>query len=372
MSVRTTHVGSLPRPADLSALLHAKEHGRVFDENDFAAAADRAVAEAVARQLAVGIDVVNDGEMARTGYATYVQDRLSGFSGDSPSLRFDDLSDFPDYRRRMAEAAGTRRLRRPLCTGPVEVRDPAPLAREIDRLARCLREAGAERGFMNAASPGVIAIFQKNAWYASEDAYLEALAGAMRTEYEAIAAAGLTLQVDCPDLAMGRHVAHARAGDDEFVRHAETLVDVLNAALVDVPPERARMHVCWGNYEGPHHRDIELERIFPVLMKAKPRALSFEAANPRHAHEWTVFRDRRLPEDKILIPGVIDSTTNYVEHPRLVAERIRRFVDLAGADRVIAGADCGFATFAGIGKVDPEIAWFKLAALAEGAALVRP
>ncbi len=368
--LRTTHVGSLPRPPDLAETLHAREHGEPFDRDAFEASADRAVAEVVGRQRALGIDIVNDGELARTGYATYVQDRLSGFSGDSPSLHFEDLDDFPDYRRRMALAANTRRLRRPRCTGPVRIRDAAPLRTEIDRLTRALAKAGAAEGFMNAASPGVIAIFQENAYYPSQDAYLAALGEAMRQEYETVVDAGLILQIDCPDIAMGRHVIHAGDSDESFVRRAETHVEVLNAALANVAPECARIHVCWGNYEGPHHRDIELGRIFDVLMKAKPQGLLFEAANPRHAHEWTLFRDRLVPDDKLLIPGVIDSTTNYVEHPMLVAQRLRCFVDLVGAERVVAGTDCGFATFAGIGKIDPEIAWLKLAALTEGAASV--
>ena len=328
---------------------------------------EAAVRDAVADQRAIGIDIVNDGEVGRTGYATYIQDRLSGFSGESPSLRFDDLGDFPEYRRRMGQAAGTRRLHRPRCTGPVVLRDPAPLAREIERLTAALDAAGAAEGFMNAASPGVIAVFQANDFYSDMDAYLGALAQAMKPEYEAIAAAGLILQIDCPDLAMGRHVIYSEEDDALFLRRAAMQVEVLNAALESVPADRARLHVCWGNYEGPHHRDIPLEAIADVLLSAKPQGLLFEAANPRHAHEWTVFRDRGGWDERILIPGVIDSTTNYVEHPELVAERIGRFVDVAGRDRVIAGTDCGFATFAGIGKVDPAIARLKLAALVEGA-----
>ena len=354
----------------MAALLQAKEFGEPYDTDAFEARIDRAVAETVAEQRAIGIDIVNDGEVGRTGYATYIQDRLSGFSGDSPSLLFGDLTAFPEYRRQMGQAAGTRRLQRPRCTGPVAVRDTAPLAREIDRLTRTLSEAGIAQGFMNAASPGVIAIFQANDHYPNQDAYLAALADAMKSEYEAIASAGLIVQIDCPDLAMGRHVVYSDDSDAEFVRHAEMHVAVLNAALENVPAERARLHVCWGNYEGPHHLDIALEKIFDTVMRAKPRGLLFEAANPRHSHEWTVFRDHGLPDDKILIPGVIDSTTNYIEHPLLVAERITRFVDLVGRERVIAGTDCGFATFAGIGKVDPAIARLKLAALVEGAALV--
>ena len=367
--ILTTHVGSLPRPDALAELLLKKEHGEDYDADALDRLTAGAVREAVAEQRAIGLDIVNDGEVGRTGYATYIQDRLTGFSGESPSLFFDDLGEFPAYRRQMGQAAGTRRLHRPRCTGPVAVADTEPLAREIGRLTAALAEAGVADGFMNAASPGVIAIFQANDFYPDTDAYLAALAEAMKGEYEAIADAGLILQLDCPDLAMGRHVIYSAEDEATFLRRAAMQVEVLNAALEHVPPERARLHVCWGNYEGPHHRDIPLEAIADVLLSAKPQGLLFEAANPRHAHEWTVFRDRRGWDDKILIPGVIDSTTNYVEHPELVAERIGRFVDLAGRERVIAGTDCGFATFAGIGKVDPAIARMKLAALVEGASI---
>ena len=365
--ILTTHVGSLPRPDALAALLLRKEHGEDYDAGELDRLTGEAVRDAVAVQRAIGIDIVNDGEVGRTGYATYIQDRLSGFSGESPSLRFDDLGDFPAYRRQMGQAAGTRRLNRPRCTGPVALRDPAPLAREIDRLTAALGEAGVAEGFMNAASPGVIAVFQANDFYPDADAYLGALADAMKPEYEAIVAAGLILQIDCPDLAMGRHVVYSADDDATFLRRAAIQVEVLNAALENVPADRSRLHICWGNYEGPHHRDIPLETIADAVLSTRPRGLLFEAANPRHAHEWAVFRDLGGWDDKILIPGVIDSTTNYVEHPELVAERIGRFVDIAGAERVIAGTDCGFATFAGIGKVDPAIARLKLEALVEGA-----
>ena len=367
--IPTTHVGSLPRPDALAVLLFAKEHGEDYDDTELDRLTGEAVRDAVADQRAIGLDIVNDGEVGRTGYATYIQDRLSGFSGESPSLLFDDLNDFPEYRRQMGQAAGTRRLHRPRCTGPVGICDTAPLAREIERLTSALGEAGVAEGFMNAASPGVIAVFQANDFYPDMDAYLGALADAMKPEYEAIVAAGLILQVDCPDLAMGRHVIYSAEDDAAFLRRAAMQVEVLNAALENVPAERARLHICWGNYEGPHHRDIPLETIAGTVLAAKPQGLLFEAANPRHAHEWTVFRDRGGWDDKILIPGVVDSTTNYVEHPELVAERIGRFVDIAGRERVIAGTDCGFATFAGIGKVDPAIARLKLRALVEGAGI---
>ena len=369
--ILTTHVGSLPRPDDVAELLAAKEFGEDYDAADFEARMDRAVVACVADQRAIGLDVINDGEIAKTGYATYIQDRLSGFSGDSPSVLFDDLTDFPDYRRRMGQAAGARRLRRPKCTGPVALSDRAPMMRYIARLDAAMATAGAGAAdvFMNAASPGVIAVFQDNEHYESDDAYIDALAAAMTAEYEAIAGAGFILQLDCPDLAMGRHVTYADLAEDDFVSRARRLVEAMNAALANVPAEAARMHVCWGNYEGPHHKDIELARIIEVLLTAKPQGLSFEAANPRHAHEWRVFAEFDLPDDKVLIPGVVDSTTNYVEHPELVAERIARFADIVGRERVIASADCGFATFAGISKIDPAIARMKLEALVEGAAI---
>ena len=366
--ILTTHVGSLPRPPDVTELLNSKEHGEPYDADAYERRMDEAVADCVAEQRALGIDVINDGEISKTGYATYIQDRMSGFSGDSPSVLFADLSDFPDYRRQMGQAAGTRRLKRPRCTGPIALTDRAPLQRDVARLAAATTGADAEV-FMNAASPGVIAVFQTNDFYPDDDAYIEALATAMKEEYDAIVAAGFVLQLDCPDLAMGRHVTYAELDDADFVKRIERLIEALNFALSDVPAERARMHVCWGNYEGPHHLDIELSKIFAALMKAKPQGLLFEAANPRHAHEWTEFRDADLPDDKVLIPGVIDSTSNYVEHPALVAERICRFAEVVGRERVIAGTDCGFATFAGIGKIDPAIARMKLETLVEGAAI---
>ena len=369
--ILTTHVGSLPRPGDVAELLAAKEFGKNYDTDTFETRMDSAVAESVTEQRAIGLDVINDGEITKTGYATYIQDRLSGFSGDSSSVLFDDLTDFPDYRHRMGQASRARRLRRPKCTGPVALIDRAPIQRDIARLRAGITEAGAgtAEAFMNAASPGVIAVFQDNEHYESDDAYIGALAAAMTEEYETIAGAGLVLQLDCPDLAMGRHVKFRDLSEDAFVRRAEQLVEALNVALTNVPAEKVRMHVCWGNYEGPHHKDIGLARIIDVVLGAKPQGLSFEAANPRHAHEWQVFAHIDLPDDKVLIPGVIDSTTNYVEHPELVAERICRFANIVGRERVIASADCGFATFAGISKVDPAIARLKLEALVAGAAI---
>jgi len=367
--ILTTHVGSLPRPSDVMDFLVAKESGEPYDAAGFDACMRRAVRDVVAEQVALGIDIVSDGEASKPGYATYVKDRLTGFSGDSPPIHFADLDGFPKYRVRMGQAAGARRVVRARCTGPVAVRDTLSLEADLENFRDAVDAAEAEEGFLNAASPGVIAIFQSNDYYPSHDAYLAALAAAMKEEYNAVVRAGFLLQVDCPDLAMGRHVSFSEMSDAEFLKQAEHNIEALNEALSDVPADSVRMHICWGNYEGPHHCDIGLEKILDIIVKAKPSAISVEAANPRHAHEWAVLREVGLPDDKILIPGLIDSTSNYIEHPELVAQRIERFANAIGRERVIAGVDCGFGTFAGMGKVDPKICHLKLKALAEGAAI---
>jgi 5-methyltetrahydropteroyltriglutamate--homocysteine methyltransferase len=370
--ILVTHVGSMPRPQRVVDLLARKEAGESYDPESFDATMAEAVAETVRKQRAAGVDVVSDGEQSKPSYATYIKDRLSGFSGDSPAMRGADLEDFPGYfRKLMARRAGAVKLARPCCTGPIAVKDRGPLEADLARFRAVLAGSGAVEGFMNAASPGVIAVFQPNRHYPTEAQYLAALADAMRDEYRAIVDAGLLLQVDCPDLAMGRHVTYKGESDDDFVRHAEAQVEALNHALAGIPADRVRVHLCWGNYEGPHHRDIPLEKIFATVMKVNAGALLFEAANPRHAHEWAVFaeRKREIPDDLILVPGVIQSTSNYVEHPQLVAERLVRFADIVGRKRVIAGSDCGFSTFAGDGLVDSEVCFAKLAAMAEGASL---
>ncbi len=367
--ILTTHVGSLPRPTDVMDFLVAKESGEPYDSAGFDTCMRRAVHDVVAEQVALGIDVVSDGEASKPGYATYVKDRLTGFSGDSPPIHFADLDGFPKYRVRMGQAAGARPVVRARCMGPVAVRDTLQLEADLENFRDAVDAAEAGEGFLNAASPGVIAIFQSNDYYPSHDAYLAALAAAMKEEYNAVVRAGFLLQVDCPDLAMGRHVSFSEMSDADFLKQAEHSVEALNEALSDVPAESVRMHICWGNYEGPHHCDIGLEKILDIIVKAKPSAISVEAANPRHAHEWAVLREVGLPDDKILIPGLIDSTSNYIEHPELVAQRIERFADAIGRERVIAGVDCGFGTFAGMGKVDPKICHLKLKALAEGAAI---
>ena len=367
--ILTTHVGSLPRPADVSDMLLAKENETLADQGAFDACMTGAVAEVVRRQVDAGVDIVSDGEMSKIGYSTYVTERLHGFKGDSERKMPRDLEMFPAFVQRVAAMGEAPQVRRAPCVGEISIKDEAPLRKDLANMAAALDGAGATEGFMNAASPGVIAFFQPNEYYPTEDAYLDVLAEAMKPEYEAIHAAGLVIQLDCPDLAMTRHSLHKNKSDAEFVAQCERNIEALNEALENVPAEGARLHLCWGNYEGPHVCDIELDAIYDTVMKAKPQAISFEAANPRHAHEWTVFAERGLPEDKVLIPGVIDSVSNFVEHPALVAERICRFADIVGRERVLAGADCGFGTFAGFGRVDSEVVYAKLGALAEGAAL---
>jgi 5-methyltetrahydropteroyltriglutamate--homocysteine methyltransferase len=367
--ILTTHVGSLPRGAELTELLFAAEREEAVDPHRFEQVVADAVDETVRRQVAAGIDIVSDGEMSKISYATYIKDRVSGFAGDSPRRAPADLEAFPTFLERQAKGGGTPTYRRPRCVGEVRSVTLDPLDDDIRRFAAARARHGGPAGFMNAASPGVIALFQPNDFYPTEDAYLEALAEAMRPEYEAIVAAGLVLQLDSPDLGLGRHMMFKDRSDDEYLKAIGRHVEVLNHALRNVPADRCRMHVCWGNYEGPHHCDVEMGVILPTLLRARPVGLLFETANPRHQHDWEAFAASlaALPADKILIPGVIDSTTNFIEHPRVVAERIDRFVQLVGPERVIAGTDCGFSTFAGFGAVDPEIVWAKLASLAEGA-----
>lgn len=368
-AVLTTHVGSLPRPVDVTDLVFAREREEAVDEAEFDRVVERAVADTLARQRATGIDIPSDGEMSKISYATYIKDRLSGFEGDSPRRAPADLKQFPSFLERQAKGGGTPTYRRPSCVGPIEVKNLEPLHADIRWMQAAMAAEGYEEGFMNSATPGVIALFQPSTHHDNQRDYLEDVAEAMRHEYEAIVAAGLILQLDSPDLGLGRHMMYPDLEDDEFLRQAEIHVEVLNHALRNVPGDRVRMHVCWGNYEGPHICDIALAKVLPVVLKAKPRGLLFEASNPRHSHEWRVWQEHSIPDDYVLLPGVIDSTTNFVEHPQLVADRIERYADLVGRERVIAGTDCGFATFAGFGAVDAEIAWAKLGSLAEGAAL---
>jgi len=369
--ILTTHVGSLPRSQAVVDFIFSRERGEDYDHAAFDACMTAAVDETVRRQKEVGIDIVSDGETSKISYSTYVKDRYTGFSGDSPRNAPADLKLFPTFLARLAKAGGTPEFARPCCTGEVTPKNGDDLQKDLLNLKTALNKHDVERAFMNAASPGVISQFLPNQHYASREHYLTALADAMQGEYEKIVDAGLDLQLDCPDLALARHIIYADLSDAEFLKAAEGHVDALNHALRNIPRDKIRVHICWGNYEGPHLLDIPMAKVFSTLMRTKSRYVLFETSNPRHAHEWTVFRERKseIPEDKILVPGVVDTTTNFVEHPELVAQRISRFTDIVGADRVIAGTDCGFGTFAGFGAVDPEIAFAKLKTLAEGAAI---
>lgn len=363
--VLTTHTGSLPRPPELARALASRETGEgpVPPPATLASMITDAVADVVGRQAEAGIDIVSDGEVSKIGYSTYVKERLSGFGGEPGTLALADLSDFPEFTER---ALGGLVTAMPSCDGPVSYTGQQALQTDLDNFAKALAGTG-RRGFIPAASPGVIAIFLQNRYYPDQDSYLQALAEAMAVEYRAITSAGFDLQVDCPDLAMGRHIGPAGAGLDEFRRQISRHVEVLNYALAGIDPDRVRLHICWGNYEGPHHHDVELREILPIVARASAGALCFENANPRHGHEWRVFEDITIPESLTLIPGVIDTSSNYIEHPDLVAERIVRLARIVGRDRIIAGTDCGFSTFATFLPVLPSIAWHKLASLTEGA-----
>ena len=367
--IQTTHVGSLPRSQQVTDLLFAKEQGKAFDQQQFDETMTAHVEMLVRRQKEAGIDVVSDGETSKISYATYVKDRYSGFSGDSPRNAPADLKQFPGFLQRLADSGGTPTYARPMCTGEIKPLDNGELDKDIANLKAAMAGNNISRGFMNAASPGVISLFLQNDYYPSRQHYLEALSEVMKAEYKAIIDAGLDLQLDCPDLALSRHMLFSEMSDDEFVEIADSHVAALNYALEGLPKAKIRVHICWGNYEGPHVCDISMDKVFPVLMNTHAGYILFETSNPRHAHEWTVFKDRasEVPEDKILIPGVLDSTTNFVEHPDVVAQRLERFTSVFGPERVMAGTDCGFGTFAGFGAVDPEIAWAKLGVLRQGA-----
>ena len=368
--VLTTHVGSLPRTQAVVDFIFARENDTPFAQADFDACMTRAVSETVAKQVAAGVDIVSDGETSKISYATYVKDRYTGFGGDSPRNAPADLKQFPSFLKRLAEEGGSPQYARPMCVGEVNSKGQGELEKDISNLKAAMATHGVDRGFMNAASPGVISLFLQNDYYKTREAYLAALADAMKAEYETIVASGLDLQLDCPDLALSRHMLFNDLSDDEFIKIAASHVDALNHALSDIPAEKVRVHICWGNYEGPHVCDISMDKMFSTLMSTKAQSVLFETSNPRHGHEWTVFRDRKaeIPDNKVLVPGVVDTTTNFVEHPDLVAQRIDRFTNIVGRERVIAGSDCGFGTFAGYGAVDPEIAYAKLGALSEGAA----
>jgi len=367
--ILTTHVGSLPRNATVIEWLQLKEQGEPYDPAEFDALMRLGVDEVVSRQLETGIDIVSDGETSKIGYATYIKDRLTGFEGHHPRPPHRDLAPHADFREAIGRMIGPQTFKRTACIGPIELIDPDAVKKDVENLSLALRKHDGHRAFMNAASPGVVSSFQSNQYYDTHEAYVDAIATVMQYEYESIAAAGFDLQLDCPDLAMARHTGFQELSEAEFLQHAEYQVEALNRAVANIPAEKMRMHICWGNYEGPHDHDIPLTKILGIVLKAKPAVIVFEAANPRHRHEWTVWRDAKIPEDKILVPGCIDSTYNYVEHPELVAQQICQFAGIVGRDRVIAGTDCGFGTFAGTGRVVADIAYKKLAALVDGAAI---
>ena len=366
--ILTTHVGSLPRPPELVEFVFAEDRGDEVDRAEYERLLDEAVRDRVRHQVEAGIDYVSDGEMSKIGYATYIRHRLSGFEvGDVPRATPADLAAYPRYMKRLADEGGSARYLRPICRGPITYEHPEPLQHDLERLSKAIEGQPVAGAFMNAPSPGIIALFQPNEYYQSVDEYLEAIGEAMKTEYEAIAGAGFMLQIDAPDLAMGRHIMYRDNSDEEFVAAAARHVEAINHALRDVPADRVRLHLCWGNYEGPHHLDIGVEKIIDVVLRAKPQTILFEAANPRHEHEFVVWRGAAIPEDKTLVPGVIDSTCNYIEHPELVAQRLDTYAQIVGADRVMGGSDCGFGTWSGFGAIDPDICWAKLSSLSEGA-----
>jgi 5-methyltetrahydropteroyltriglutamate--homocysteine methyltransferase len=363
----TTHTGSLPRPDDLIRMMHAKEEGVPIERAALAARVRQAVAEVVRKQADAGIDIVNDGEMSKPSYATYVKDRLAGFGGTGNTFVYQDLAEFPNLAKRVFGDPGRSRRKTPACNAAIAVRDADAATVDVDNLKAALAAVGTTDAFMSAASPGVVSLFFRNDYYADHEGYLFAIAEAMRHEYEAVAEAGIVLQIDCPDLAMGRHIQYAELSLAAFRKRAGMHVEALNHALANIAPERLRLHLCWGNYEGPHHCDVPLADIIDIVFAARPSAISFEAANPRHGHEWTLFERVKLPAGKLLIPGVIESKSNFIEHPELVAQRIGRYARLVGRENVIAGSDCGYGTWVGQAAVDPDVVWAKLAALAEGA-----
>ncbi len=367
--IKTTHVGSLPRGDELTPLLLARDKGEPYDAQAFDSAVSAAVDEAVRHQVEAGVSVVSDGELGKVGYSTYMIERLSGFGGHIDRRPAADLAEVPDLARKLSGIMGSQEFVRASCIGPVRKVTLQPLHDDIRRFKSALSNHAAPEteAFMNAASPGLITAFQVNRHYPSHQAYLADLADAMREEYETIVAEGFYLQLDCPDLAMSRHTGYQDASEEEFLKIAEANVEALNAATANIPPEKMRMHICWGNYEGPHDHDIPLERVIDIVLKARPATVLFEAANPRHEHEWKVWQDAKLPDHKILAPGLIDTCSNYIEHPELIAQRIERFAAIVGADRVLASTDCGFGTFAGYGKLDPIVTWRKLRSLREGA-----
>ena len=368
-SILTTHVGSLPRSKELSELLFAKDKKENIDQELFDNTVKKNVGEVVKRQLQVGIDIVSDGEMSKISYATYVKDRIKGFSGESERRAPADLDAFPAYKTKIANSGGTPTYTRPCCTSELEIQDTQSLKNDIKNFSDSLTSNNHSKAFMNAASPGVINVFMPNKFYKDDDTYLEKLSEVMSPEYKLITDNNIHLQLDCPDLALARHMNYKDLSEEEFLIRAEMQIEALNNALIGIPSELVRMHICWGNYEGPHTFDIGLEKILPVILKANLKYLLIESSNPRHSHEWQVFDEIELPKDKVVVPGVIDSTSNFVEHPQVVADRLIQFSKVIPKDQLMAGTDCGFSTFAGFGKIDEDICYAKLNSLVEGAAL---
>jgi len=363
----TTHTGSLPRPPDLVDMMFAKEEGVPVESAALASRIRAAVAEVVQKQLAAGVDIVNDGEMSKPSYATYIKDRLEGFGGTGNTFVYQDLVGFPDLARRAFNDPGRSRRKTPACNGPIKIRDVAAVSHDVDNLKAAVAGRDPAEVFVSAASPGVVSLFFRNDYYPTEEAYLYAIADAMRSEYAALLEAGFVLQIDCPDLAMGRHIQYASLELKDFRKRAQMHIEALNHALGNARPEQLRLHLCWGNYEGPHHCDVPLDDIIDLVFRARPSGIALEAANPRHAHEWQLFERVKLPDGKVLIPGVIESKANFIEHPELIAQRIGRYANLVGRENVIAGSDCGYGTWVGQAAVDPAVVWEKLKAMAEGA-----
>ena len=365
----TTHVGSLPRAQDLVELIFAKEEGAVVDETALAERIETAVQYVVDRQAEAGVDIINDGEQSKPSYATYIKDRLNGFGGAGNSYVFQDIEDFPTVKERIFADTGRKKRNAPACDGPISVKDMVAVETDASTLNSALAKHDGRQAFMSAASPGVTALFFGNEYYDKHEDYVFAIAEGLRHEYEAIANAGIILQVDCPDLAMGRHTQFRELDLTGFRKAMELNIAALNHATANIAPERLRMHMCWGNYPGPHHHDVPFQDIIDLVWTARPHAIQFEAANPRHAHEYAIFESVKLPEGKVLIPGVVECQSGYIEHPELIAQRISRYADLVGRDNVMAGCDCGFSIHAGSGGVDPEVVWAKMKAMAEGAAI---
>lgn len=369
MKIETSHVGSLPRSQKVVDFIFARENGEQYDQTVFDDTMKEAVEITVKKQKKAGITIVSDGETSKISYATYVKDRYNGFGGDSPRNAPADLKMFPSYLEKLSNAGGTPKYARPMCINKLSNKNNSDLDKDINNLTLALKANGIKKGFMNAASPGVISLFLQNEYYSNRENYLEALSNLMKKEYETIVNAGLDLQIDCPDLALSRHMLFDAMTDEEFIRIAQLNVESLNNALMKIPKEKIRIHICWGNYEGPHVCDISMDKMFNTLMSVKAGKILFESANPRHAHEWEVFKEKKkfIPDDVVLVPGVIDTTTNFVEHPNLVAQRLKNFTNIVGNDRVIGSTDCGFGTFAGFGTIDPDIAYEKLNSLSKGA-----